>query len=208
MEEKIGVLGGCFNPVHNGHLILARDAAEELGLARVLCVPCRIPPHKSLEELAPADDRVAMLRLAVRGEPRFAVVTCEIERPGVSYSIDTLRRLQGEHPGARLLFLIGSDTLPELPTWKDIAALAALCEFAVMERPPEAGTPAGPAARPPVPGLVVRAFRGHCIDISSTDIRRRIAAGRSLRYLVPEAVEAYIIEHGLYRSQEAHSSKH
>ena len=207
---KLGVLGGTFNPVHVGHLILAQDACERLALDRVLWVPCAQPPHKQAPQLAGAEHRLAMLRLAVQGDPRFEVSTLELERGAPSYAVDTVRQLRAAHPGSRLYFLIGADSLLELHLWHAVAELLELCEFATMVRP---GAPLGtdPAADLKLPApwparLLGNLFTGHTVEVSSTELRRRLAEGRSIRYLVPEAVERYILEHGLYRSGGATQS--
>ena len=190
MRSRIGVLGGTFNPVHIGHLILAQDALEKFGLDQVLFVPCANPPHKRPRRLAPAKHRLAMLKAALKGDSRFAVSTVEIDRGGVSYSIDTIRQLRRAKPKARFYFIIGADTLPELRTWRSIRKISGLCTFVAMGRPGYAGR----ATR----GFRARPFPGHLIDISSSEIRQRVSEGKSIRHLVPAAVERYISHHGLY----------
>jgi nicotinate-nucleotide adenylyltransferase len=192
LSERIGVLGGTFNPVHTGHLILARDAAEQFSLDRVLFMPCAQPSHKPASRLAPARRRVAMLRAAVRGEPRFQVSTLEIERGGISYSVDTLRELRRRHPRADFFFVIGGDTVGELPSWKSMGELLRLCTFVAMRRP-------GFTASRRIP---VKRFRGHLVEISSSEIRARRAKGLSIRHLVPPGVERYITTKKMYLTKE------
>jgi nicotinate-nucleotide adenylyltransferase len=196
LREKIGVFGGTFNPVHTGHLILAQDALEHFGLDRVLFIPCAHPPHKRADHLAPARHRVAMLRAALRGEPRFQVCTIEIARGGVSYSIDTIRELLRRHPKARFYFVIGADTLNELHTWKSIREVRRLCTFITLDRP---------GVKVPG-GRLTRFFRGHVVGISSSDIRARRARGLAIRQLVPAAVARYIEKKRLYSTKESRRS--
>jgi len=198
----IGILGGTFNPVHLGHLILAQTALETFDLSRILLVPCAVPPHKEAAGLIAAGHRRAMVEAAIEGDLRFDLCDAELRRGGVSYAVDTVRELRRTYPDAALHFLIGSDTLPELHLWKDIYRLLDLCRFAVFARP----APRGGALRP---GdlqlrepwgrrLLENRVTGRLVDISSSDIRHRVAEGMSIRYLVPPAVEMYIAEHRLY----------
>lgn len=203
MSLRIGVFGGTFNPVHCGHLIMAQDALEEFELDQVLFVPSSIPPHKSHQNLAASEHRVAMLEEAIEGDVRFAVSRIEIERRGVSYTVETLRELRCRLPEGDFFFLIGSDTLPELHTWKEIDELLHICRFITMARP---GFRADDVTRQflnlpdPWPAkLAEQVTTGHQVDISSSDIRMRVAEGLSIRYLVPQGVEMYIYEHQLYR---------
>jgi nicotinate-nucleotide adenylyltransferase len=201
-ESRIGILGGTFNPVHLGHLILAQNAIEAFNLGLVLFVPCAEPPHKDARTLAAGLHRRAMLEAAVEGDPRFEVSDVELQRGGVSYTIDTIGELAQRNPNAALFFLIGDDTLPELHLWKDIYSLLALCRFATFCREHVPGEIAARDLRlaPPWPERLMRDFTpGRRIEISSSDIRHRVAEGLSIRYLVPEAVEMYIAEHGLYQ---------
>lgn len=201
---RIGLLGGSFNPIHEGHLAIARAARQALGLDRVVLVPAARPPHKVKDQdLAPAEDRLAMTRLAAGGEAGLEVSGIELEREGPSYSIDTVRAFATREPGAEIYFLIGSDTLPELRTWKDSKALVALARFAVVARPgrdlerdlarfeADFGTEAGRGVRERVVPMQPAA-------VSATDVRARASRGERLAGLVPAAVEKHIHERGLY----------
>lgn len=203
MTPRLGILGGTFNPVHLGHLMMARDALERFRLDRVIFMPCARPPHKPARDLAPDTDRLAMLRLAVRDEPRFAVSDLEIRRGGVSYTIDTIKALQRRHPRARLHFIIGSDSLFELHGWREVGELLRRSVFIALERPGfSLSQLTARRLRLPEPWprrLARTVFRGHVMDISSTEIRARVAAGLSLRYLVTPAVAGYIRKKKLYR---------
>jgi nicotinate-nucleotide adenylyltransferase len=186
-----------------GHLIMAQDALELFELNTVIFVPCACPPHKASNDVAAAGHRLAMLQAALEGDLRFEVSDIEIRRGGVSYSIDTAREIKALHPGAEIFFIIGSDSLPELRLWKDIPQLLDVCRFVTIARP---GTDLNdPGLRDPMPGdarsqsLRDQIRVGHLINISSTDIRYRIAEGMSIRYLVHPAVEMYIAEHSLFR---------
>ena len=189
----IGLFGGSFDPVHHGHLIVARVAAETLGLSELRFVPAREQPFKHGQHAASADHRVAMLELAIAGEPGFAIERAELERPGPSYTVDTLRALRGRHPGRELVLLVGADAAAELPAWRSAGDLPGLARIVAFERP---GAPV------PESHLIERSIRVPSIDISATEIRRRAGAGRSLRYWVPDAVAEYISRHSLYLDPE------
>lgn len=200
-QLRLGILGGSFNPVHLGHLIMAQDALELFDLAKVLFIPCAQPPHKPRMALVPGEHRLAMLEAAIEGELSFEVSDIELRRQGVSYTVDTLRELATLYPGVELCFIIGTDSLAELHLWRDVEALLSLCRVLTIARP---GTdPATWGACLPGPWrdrLLADVRVGHSLAVSSTDIRRRVAEGLSIRYLVPPAVEMYITEHSLYRS--------
>ena len=195
MTERVGILGGSFDPVHNAHLALARSAVQALALDELLWIPAGRPWQKQ-RELAPAGDRVAMLRLAIAGEGRFSLELCEIERAAPSYTIETLDEMQRRRPGVRWFLLLGQDQLANLPTWHRWRELLTRVTLAVANRAGE--TPRLPAelsarevtlSEVPLPALA----------ISSTDIRARVAAGREIDALVPVPVARYIDAHGLYR---------
>lgn len=202
MAARVGVFGGSFNPVHVGHLVLAQDALEAGELDEICFVPCGVPPHKPVDDMAAAAHRVAMLELVVELDEGFSVSRLEVDRPGVSYTIDTLEALQRRLPGARLVFVMGSDTLPELHTWHRIEELLGRYETLAVVRPglDLAGLERRDLRLPEAvrDRLLRRVVRGHEMDVSATDIRMRVAEGMRIRYLVPEAVEMYIMEHSLY----------
>jgi nicotinate-nucleotide adenylyltransferase len=183
-------------------LILAQDALEAFDLAAVLFVPCDHPPHKPAASLVSVEHRAAMLEAALTGSLPFEVCDLEIKRGGTTYSIDTVRALAKRYPEDELVFIIGSDTLPELHLWKDVRELLRLCRFATLARPGfdlKTMTEESLNLEPDLAqALLSNVATGHRVDISASDIRYRVAEGMSIRYLVPDAVEMYIAEHGLY----------
>lgn len=185
---RLGILGGSFNPIHHGHLILAERAAETLGLDRTILMPTWFTPLK--DAVAPAKDRLAMVKLAARGNPRLEVSDLEIRRGGLSYTIDTIRSIR--KPGMRIFWLIGSDSIRTLPKWREIRELARQVTFGIFARPASRGL------RVPT-YIVYREIRAPLLEISSTEIRDRVRRGLSIRYLVPDAVGRYIQKKGLYR---------
>lgn len=193
---KIGIVGGAFDPPHNGHLLIAGGARDALGLERVLFIPYTVGPHKPEGARARPEHRLEMLRLAVEGEASFAVDDREIRRGGTSYTVDTLRSLREEYPGEALTLIVGSDQLALFETWKEWEVIRELAEIAVIDRPEcpveelpaELRAAAVPVRLPPIP-------------ISSTEVRERVGAGRSIRSLVPREVARYIEEHRLYREK-------
>lgn len=202
-RQRLGVFGGSFNPVHTGHLLMAQTALECFDLDRVLFMPCAVQPHKSARLLAPAAQRAAMLTSAIMDNPGFEMLDIELRRGGVSYTVDSLRELRVLYPQADLFFMIGADTLMELHGWKDIGTVLELCHFAVFARPGydvESLRPEALKLPPPWPEQLLHHICSvRRIDISSSDIRHRVAEGLNIRYLVPQQVEMIIMEHHLYR---------
>jgi nicotinate-nucleotide adenylyltransferase len=195
---RLGLLGGTFNPPHIGHLVCASLALSALELDRVLLVPVHEPPHKAAEGDPGVDHRVELCRLAVAGDDRLDVSLVDAEVPGPSYTVDTLSRLHDRCPGDQLTFLVGGDMALSLPTWREPAAILELAELGVAER--EGVRRADIAER--LAGLDVgrvRFFDMPRIDVSSSLVRRLAAAGRPIRYLVPDAVADYVERVGLYR---------
>ena len=199
-DYRLGVYGGTFDPPHLGHLILAENAADSLRLSRVLFVPAADPPHKAADTVAAAaEHRLAMVERAIAGNTRFAVSRVDMDRPGPHYSVDMLRALGADYPGAALVFLIGTDSLRDLPTWSRPADLITLATLGVMRRPGIAPPDLTELERQ-IPGLRARVewVDAPLIDIASSDLARRIAAGLSVRYQIPDAVCDYIERHHLY----------
>lgn len=215
---KIGLFGGTFDPIHWGHLRSAEEVSETFGLDRVFFIPASIPPHKRGQTTTPVQDRLKMVRLAVAKNRRFAVSKAEISRPGISYSIDTLRHFARKlHKGDSLYFIIGLDAFREIGSWKDFADLFSLCNFIVTSRP-------GTKDCNPLRGTGVAVKKLFCYDpkegcyrhrsgsrlllfieltdiaISASEIRNLVKRGQSIRYLVPSSVESYIKKTGLYRN--------
>ncbi len=202
-EQRIGLLGGTFDPIHFGHLLLAVHSYEELDLDRVIFVPSRLPPHKS-QPVAEAADRLEMVRLALADDERFLVCDCELGRAEPSYTIETVRQLQSSlGSDAHLFWLIGSDMAEDLPSWQKIGELVELIEIIVVGRAGQ-DQPDYSLLEPTLTAEQIKRLRAQAIDlplidISSTQIRERIGAGQSVRYLLPRVVEEYITEHKLYR---------
>jgi nicotinate-nucleotide adenylyltransferase len=215
---RIGLFGGTFDPIHWGHLRSGEEVSEAFGLDRVIFIPASIPPHKRGQTATPARDRLAMVRLAVARNPRFKVSTVEMRRPGISYSIDTVRHfVQRKRSGDSLFFIIGLDAFREIGSWKDFADLFPLCDFIVTSRP-------GSKDSDPLRGTGVAVKKLFCYDfkernyrhwsgrrvffvkltdiaISASEIRGLVKENKSIRYLVPLQVENYIKAHGLYRNR-------
>ena len=194
-----GILGGTFDPPHIAHLVMADQARSQLNLACVFLVPAGQPPHKLGRLVTPIEHRLAMTQLAIAGDPSLVLSRVDVDRPGPHYTADTLALLHMAHPGDELYLLIGSDSLRDLTAWRDPARVVAQARLAVMRRPdvePDIRT-----LESALPGISVRMdwVDAPWLDISSSDIHRRVRAGLSIRHLVPAAVEQYIVEHGLYR---------
>jgi nicotinate-nucleotide adenylyltransferase len=209
---RTALLGGSFNPIHYGHLLLAEEVRERLALDRVTFMPAGVPPHKPAGGLAPAADRHAMVRLAIADNPAFEVSDLELRRAGPSYTVDTLEALAV--PPAELFLVIGSETFLDLLSWREPRRLATLCRLAVVPRAGSVFDPESAAARKvveeigadgiavadggDVPARTVLVVHATSLPLSASDIRRRAAAGRSLAYRVPPPVAEYIARHRLY----------
>jgi len=218
--KRVGVFGGTFDPPHLGHLILAEEIREAFGLAEVHFMPCNEPPHKDREDLTDAKHRFAMVVAATLHNPAFIASPIEVNRPGKSFSIDTVRELR-ETMGddTEIVFVTGLDAFLEIETWEEYEQFLDLCQVIVVSRPGHGfeevaklpdwiagrtvdlrGFEGSPADQFPVEGRCIFLSDAVHIDISSTDVRRRVAAGSSVRYKVPAEVEHYIRANGLYRS--------
>lgn len=199
------LFGGSFDPIHTGHVEISRAAAKALGADRVSLIPAADAPHKRGAARAPAADRLEMCRLATAGDPLFDVLDVEVRRGGVSYTIDTVRELlAGPCKGDRLMLLIGQDSLADLPGWREAAALASLVAIAIVPRrdapPPAWDRIEAALGRDAADGMRARFLKVAPVDMSSTAIRERVAAGRSIRCWVPDAVADYVEKRGLYRA--------
>ncbi len=198
---RIGVFGGSFDPVHLGHLTVAQDAVEQLELDRLIFIPAARSPHKQDAVPTEGRHRLAMLRLAVEDHPVFEVSDMELARGGVSYTVNTLAQVRQAHPGAELFFLVGLDSLRELHRWYQVDRIFDLCTVVPLARGGE--DPAGVRQQCGLSEsckqrLLDRLIRIHEMEISSSEIRMRVAEGLSIRYLVPPGVQMYIAEHHLY----------
>jgi nicotinate-nucleotide adenylyltransferase len=201
---KIGILGGTFNPIHIGHLTIAEHACDELGLNRLLIIPAAIPPHKQGEKIVEAGHRLEMVKLATRDNQKFEISDIELKRQGVSYSVETLRIIQAKVKVLSEYYLIvGSDMVGDLDTWKEIDKLIEMCTFVVAVRPgfkkknwKQMGVNLPESIRDKV---LQHTLENPMVEVSSTDIRRRVREGKSIRHMVPKAVEEYIIRQGLYK---------
>lgn len=204
MAEYIGLFGGSFDPIHHGHLIIARAVAEQVGLHRVILLPSATPPHKQAEALTAPHHRAEMVRLAIQGEPLFDISDHDLTRTGPTYTVETVSHFRQQlGPGVRLAWIIGADSLAELHTWYQVADLADACDVLTAVRPgwerPDLSAlkaAVGPARLARIESHVLPT---PWIDISSTDIRARVRAGRSVSYLVPAPVAAYVDRHRLYK---------
>ena len=198
---RLGLFGGTFDPVHCGHLILAEQCREQCALDEVKFLPSGSPPHKQGQEMTPGPVRSEMLELATAGHSQFVVDRMELEREGPTYTVETLQQLHSEKPGRELFFLIGADSLNDLSTWREPERIAELATIVAVNR----------GDRPLPDWVSLRSALGEAvtsriqlvtmpgIDLTATDIRRRVREGKSIRFLVPRAVEIYIAEQGLYR---------
>lgn len=200
---RLGLFGGTFDPVHYGHLLLAEFCREQCHLDDVWFMPAAVPPHKQRHDLTPARQRIEMLELAIGGHEAFAVSRLEVERGGVSYTVDTLTELRAEQPERELFLLLGADSLADLPHWREAARICELATPVVVRRPgsfePSFDVLAGLVSAERLEQTRANLVEMPRIELSSREIRRRVAAGLSIRYQTPRAVEKYIETAGLYR---------
>jgi nicotinate-nucleotide adenylyltransferase len=193
---KIGILGGTFNPIHNGHLIIAKQTGKRFKLDKIIFIPCHTPYHKNSKELISPKHRLAMVKKAVKGISYFKTSDIEIKRGGLTYSIDTLKHLTKRYkPETKFYFIIGSDSLSELPLWKEIKELVKLCNFIAVAR-------AGVIAKRRLPSYLtphIFHINTPLSDISSSEIRERVRKKQSIKYLVSKPIEKYIINNKLYK---------
>jgi nicotinate-nucleotide adenylyltransferase len=189
-KQKIGLFGGTFDPIHIGHLIIAQEALEAARLDKVIFIPAFLPPHKPEDPLLPAHHRLAMVGVSLKGDERFAVSSYEVDKGGASYTVETLRHFFRMFPSAELFFLMGADSFQQIMTWKNPEQIAQLATLLVIGRPGFPMPQGGDVSYHPV--LIPE------IPVSSTAIREKIRAGKSVKYLVPEPAFYYIKEHKLY----------
>jgi len=197
-RHSLGIFGGTFDPIHIGHLAVAERACDELGLDGVVFVPALLPPHKPHRIISPIEDRVTMLELAIQGNPRFSWSDVDMRPDEPSYTVSMLARMKARHPHTELSFIVGEDSLRDFASWHEPDRILALTRLVVADRP---GVEVDESVYAEVPRLRERVvhFPAPLLEVSSTDLRRRVAEGHSIRYLVPSAVFAYIMERGLYR---------
>lgn len=199
---RLGILGGSFDPVHYGHLLLAETCREACQLDEVVLIPAAVPPHKRERERAPGAQRIEMLKLAIGGHPALSVSSMEIVRGGLSYTVETLRELCETQPHSKLFLLLGADALSDLPTWREPEEICRLATLVVVGRPGAPPPDFGALSKVASPERV-EIFRRNLVEmpligLSSSDIRRRVAEGKSIRYRTPRAVEKYIESARLY----------
>ena len=187
--KRLGLLGGTFDPIHLGHLLMAQAVQEKMRLDKVIFIPSFLPPHKRSREVTPARHRFQMVQLAIQENPVFGISSFEIDKEGRSYSIDTAVYFTGAFPKSRLFFIVGFDAFVSLKTWKNIDGLLKMVQFVVVNRPGDFKN---------ADAIQHQAVEMPAVDISSSAIRQRSRQGKAIRYLVPDAVEQYIREHRLY----------
>jgi nicotinate-nucleotide adenylyltransferase len=189
--KKVGILGGTFNPPHIGHLVMANEVMHAMGLDEVRFMPNSVPPHKKLDGYVSDESRLRMTELAIKGNEFFRLETAEINRAGVSYTINTMRELMNKEPDSSFYFIIGADMIEYLPNWREIDELAQMINFVGVKRP-------GYSTETPYPVTLIETPE---IQLSSTVLRQKAANGDSLLYLLPEGVIRYIKENGLYGAE-------
>lgn len=195
-QARIGVMGGTFDPIHHGHLVAASEAAARFQLDEVVFVPTGNPSFKQNQRITPAEHRYLMAVIATASNPRFTVSRVDVDRPGLTYTVDTLRDLRKERPHADLFFITGADAIAQILTWKDADSLWEMAHFVAVTRPGHPLTIDG------IPDDAVTTLEIPALAISSTDCRRRATLGEPVWYLVPDGVVQYIAKHGLYRGRD------
>ena len=200
--SRLGVFGGTFDPIHNGHLFIAEEAADRLDLDSVEFIPSRTPPHRAQEPAASPVNRLEMVRAAIAHNGRFTASDAELVREGPSYTVDTLRGLRSERPDAEIYFIVGMDSLHDMPNWREPAEILSLAFIVAVERGghEQRGLDVLERLLPMARGRVTL-ISGLGLEISATEVRQRLAESRSVRYLVPDPVIDYIASHGLYRKK-------
>ena len=198
---KVGIMGGTFDPIHNGHLIIAEYSRNVLDLEKVIFIPTGNPPHKRLNRITEKTNRLEMTKLAILTNPSFEFSDLEIAREGITYSIDTILSLKKDCPQDEFYFIIGSDSLFEIQNWKDHDKLLTICNFVVFERGELEDKKISEKIEELKDTYNSNIFKIHCplIEISSTEIRNRVSTGLSIKYLVPEIIETYIQKYNLYK---------
>lgn len=202
--SKIGILGGTFNPIHWGHLMIAETVRDAFSLNKVLFIPSGLPPHKPDDEVIDPEHRFEMVRLSVASNPFFEASRVEIERRGYTYTVDTLRALRDQYgSGVQLFFIIGADVVPELITWREFQNVFKLCEFIAVMRPGHFRKDVDTEVEKLKEqyGIKIQQTTAPLVDISSSNIRERCSMGKSIKYLVTGDTEEYILTNGLYRSK-------
>jgi len=198
--QTLGIFGGTFDPPHLGHLILAAEAHAQLGLERLLWVLTPDPPHKQDRSITPLEHRLAMVNLALEHAPEFELSRVDMDRPGPHYAVDTVKIIANQDPGANLVYLMGGDSLRDLPLWHRPAKFVAACQLiGVMRRPGVGIDLRGLENKFPGLNAKVRFVEAPLLDIAAHEIRARIAGGRPFRYFLPSGVYDYILRHNLYR---------
>lgn len=205
---RVGIFGGTFDPIHIGHLVLAEQCREQCRLDEVWFVPASVPPHKQDTIISPANARCEMIEFAIAGNPQFRLSRIELDRAGPSYTVTTLEGLHAEDPTRELFLLVGADSIRDLPTWRQPERILELATVVAVNRGRDLLTPAEVEQRlidhvGPVASTRIRCIQMPGIDVSASDIRRRIEVGLSIRYLVPRAVEMYIHERRIYAPNDS-----
>ncbi len=201
MKNKIGIMGGTFDPIHNGHLIIAENSRINFNLDKIIFIPTGMPAHKIKNGITSDNHRYKMVLLSINSNPYFSISPLEIEREGITYTIDTIKYLMSKNEDTEYYFIMGSDSLYNFHKWKDYKELLNLCKFIVAKRPNQNNNKLEERIKElnNISSNTIQILEFPMIDISSTDIRERVSLNKSIKYLVPESVEIYIEKYGLYR---------